>query len=262
MRWRRAQAHDDSDRISADLFAGFLISMLVFLVVVVLQTVEIRDLRRINDVFQHALQDVATTSAEFDFRDGRIVVRAQSLFRSGSFKIDQSEADLRFGAARTALVNVLESIKRNLGSVGGGLEATQYVEVRVIGHTDCQPFAENSAFDNMDLSALRGVALAKYLTAPCPGTPGVFECCADEAMPCPAERISRRIDPSVWTVLPSGRGSFEPRDLTVAQRVEYPSNCNDFSENELQSQRRVVIEIVPRIDKIMVENSRYATVAK
>jgi hypothetical protein len=256
MRWRRRSGAGEDDgfgRVTADLFAGFLLAVLMLLVTVVLQTIEIRELRRVNDIFQHALKGVATSSADFEVREGRIVVKAESLFKQSSYEIDHGDADRRFGAARSALVEVLETVAKDLRDAPGGLDASTYVEVRVVGHSDCQPFPPASDFDNMDLSALRGVALVKYLTQPCSGTDDQFVCCSDGSATCSGERPSKRIDPRKWTILPSGRGSYEPRDLSGPEAELYRTSCQAVNPDLLQRQRRVVIELVPRIDKLLIK---------
>lgn len=256
MRWaRRGRSGDDDSfgRVTADLFAGLVVALLMLLVAVVLQTIEIRELRRVNNIFQHALKGVATSSADFEVREGRIVVKAESLFKESSYEINHGDADRRFGAARSALVQVLETVAKDLRDAPGSLDASAYVEVRVVGHSDCQPFPARSDFDNMDLSALRGVALVKYLTQPCSGTADQFACCPDGTTKCTGERSSKRIDPRRWTILPSGRGSYEPRDLNEQESEQYRTACHELDHDLLQRQRRVVIELVPRIDKLLIK---------
>jgi hypothetical protein len=199
------------------------------------------------------LKGVAASSADFEVREGRIVVKSESLFKQNSYEIDQNDADRRFGAARTALVDVLETVARDLADSAGNVDAAVYVEVRVVGHSDCQPFPPNSDFDNMDLSALRGVALVKYLTQPCRGTTDQFVCCPDGTATCEGDRNSKRIDPHRWTILPSGRGSYEPRDLSEQEAQLYRTACQELDPDLLQRQRRVVIELVPRIDKLLIK---------
>ena len=57
-----------------------------------------------------------------------------------------------------------------------------------------------------------------------------------------------------WYVAPLGRSYLEPQGLSPEQKKHFNEiNCTThFEEDELKEQRRVVIQIVPRMDKLLV----------
>ncbi len=254
MRRRRRRSSEDGgfDRIAADLFAGFLVSVLLLLVIVVLQTVEIRELRRINSVFRRALDSVAEGSSAIELVDGRLVVLAESLFETGSWEINPDDLDAQFGQVRTDLANATERLDSDLDTRWRTTDATAFVEIRVLGHTDCRPYRAG-ILDNLDLSSLRAVALARYLTQSCVDDSKAYTCCSDGSSLCGADGPSKRLDPTKWVVLPVGRSALEPRELPPELTSEYPTNCADIDERFHERQRRVVVEIVPRLDRLLSE---------
>lgn len=254
-----------AERVAADLFAGFLISMILLLVVVFLQTIEIQKLRRVKQIFQKALDEIEDTSDQIESKDGKITVDAEALFESGRWVLDPVGTDQAFGGVRTALAQGIEQLDRDLEQTGYGTDSSDYVEVRVVGHADCQHLSRRvdreSTIDNLDLSGLRAASIARYLTEPCAVGPGTtadpeYECCPDGTLDCSTgARTSLRLDPSRWSVMPVSRSSWEPRDVPKRLSDQLPGGCDAWSPDQLQLQRRVVIEVVPRLDRLLGDDT-------
>ena len=277
MVWRRS--NESGERSLADLFAGVAIALLLILIALWLQAlhdaVEADERRREAEAYKERMQTMEAVQnifhvafealkgddaiIEVDSKKGEFSLKAEQVFAPGRWEFRPSRRDLEtFLATRNQLAEVLEHISRefseNALAKGEKLEAKDYLEVLIVGHTDCKLFKREDAglVDNWDLSVLRAAALARFFTEPC-ATPGTTLCCLDGGSECAPEQYSRRIDAAKWRVLPAGRGQYEPQ-RKVAD-IDFRTRCDGLGADEawLAEQRRVVIQIVPRLDRLAVK---------
>lgn len=164
---------------------------------------------------------------------------------------------MRFVRIRGHIAEILDEIDKGFeqSDVVDGATAREHVDVVVIGHTDCIPLGKHVLRDNWDLSTLRAVSLASFLTEEC-DAPGTYTCCPDGSLDCSPEDVTRRV-PATWRVIPAGRGETEPRPVDGQfERELWSQRCTkaDVPESIRQYQRRVVIQIIPRMDKFIVRS--------
>ncbi len=255
---------DPTAIVVGDLFSGLMMVMLLILIVVWLQAfveaMEIRRLREIRQIFADAFEAVGQGSAyiEVDRDRGEIILKAEQLFPSGDWAFSPDSDNLRaFVEARSTVAQVLDRVSD--GFERRDLNAEEFVELRVVGHTDCAPYVDSRSAlqDNLDLSVLRAAAVARFLTEPCAG--GDYACCPTGlGTSCDESARTRRVDPHRWQVLPVGRSYFEPRELKPEQREKFDEqHCAEAlkaGDLDLKRQRRVVIQIVPRLDRLLVRD--------
>lgn len=268
-------------RSIADVFAGFAVAVLMVLVVLWLQAMadayKIRKLKRIKRIVDDAFLPLVAAGDQdivIDKKLGIITVKAEKAFATGEWLfLPQKPVLQTFERTRSKLAGVLDRIEASFGEIDDlELDPRDYVEILIVGHTDCVAFQPRRRSkkhqrvelqDNWDLSVLRAAAIGRFLTEPCPadvaphgqaGNEGLrgagaaqFSCCEAGDASC----ADRRVDPR-WKVLPAGRSYFEPRTLPAG--LDPVSTCDKASVSKewLAQQRRVVIQLVPRIDKIMV----------
>jgi len=273
MRRRRRTETDASSHSIADLFAGVMIALLLILVMLWIQALadayEIHRLKRLQKIFTDAFTSVIPDDdehIEVDRKKGEITLKGTLPFGTGRFAFAPGSDRARFEHIRTRIARLLAEIDNGFreSKFTKGLDAHDYVEVLVIGHTDCVPFSGRELRHNWDLSAVRAVSLAEFLSEPC-DTPGQWRCCPDGSMNCDASELGDRVD-TEWRVLPAGRGEFEPRlpedggEVNQALRKPcreengFSGGVQAFSPDVLGRQRRVVIQIVPRMDKLIMRD--------
>ena len=241
-----------------------MVALVLILVMLWLQSLadvfEIRKLKRIQRIFDDAFAEAIKDDdldIEVDRKKGEITLKAKMLFSGGDWTFNPTrENRARFARVRTHIADVLDEIQEGFESsdVGREYEAREHVEVLVVGHTDCRPFRSGVLRTNWDLSTMRATSLASFLTEPC-DDPDVWTCCSDGSTDCEPEDLGRRVAPS-WRVLPAGRGQHEPRPgpdgAAPSEALSRPCTSSDFPRELLDEQRRVVIQIVPRLDKIIL----------
>lgn len=245
-----------------------MVALLLILVVIWLEAlqeaVQIRRLKRTQRIFKEAFAGVQSENDDImiDPVKGEIIMKAKGAFRTGVWDFQPSgEARTRFLSTRSTLSRVLKSIDKKFIDTEG-YSAVDYIEVLVVGHTDCIPFHANLGLnrtlrDNWDLSVLRAAALSRFFTEPC--SDGTFECCDDGSDQCEADRRGERIEPR-WRVLPAGRGPFEPtrlmNDVQIKQGECIFNSPSAEISKWLSEQRRVVVQIVPRMDKLLLQDMK------
>ncbi len=271
---RRRTGTDAGSHSIADLFAGVMIALLLILVMLWIQALadvyEIHRLKRLQKIFDDAFASVIRDDdqhIEVDRKRGEITLKGTLPFKTRAFAFTPAKHErARFEHTRTRIARLLAEIERGFeeSELTEDLDAREHVEILVIGHTDCVPFSGTELRHNWDLSAVRAVSLAEFLSEPC-DTPGLWRCCPDGSLNCDDSELGDRVDTG-WRVLPAGRGEFEPRrpvgggevdpDLRKPCREEngYSGGPRAFSRDELSRHRRVVIQIVPRMDKLIVRD--------
>lgn len=272
---RRRPATDASSNSIADLFAGVMIALLLILVMLWIQALadvyEIHRLKRLQRIFDDAFARVTSgheSDLEVDRKRGEITIKGDLLFDTGRFTFSPGPEDrAQFEHIRSRIAGLLAEIDRGFqeSEVAEGLDAREHVEILVIGHTDCVPFSGIELRDNWDLSAMRAVSLAAFLTEPC-DAPGRWMCCPDGSLDCDDRELGHRIDTG-WRVLPVGRGESDPRPAEPGAEIDpaLRKPCREvggrlngglpaFPAEVLDRQRRVVIQIVPRMDKLIVRD--------
>lgn len=282
MRRKRGTVLGDSS--IADLFAGFSIAVLLVLVVLWLEAAseaaKIRKLKLVKRIVDDAFGALAESGDQdivVDRERGIITVRAEKAFKPAEWQFRPEGATLEtFERTRTKLADVLARIDRSFRNSEieqlRALDARDFVDIVIVGHTDCVPFRVATGrrdqsgklialVDNWDLSVLRAAAIGRFLTEPCPG--GGFLCCQSGGLECDLDEMTARIDPR-WNVLPAGRSFFEPRGhapTDLSPLTECPSEARadlamsaaEALDQWMAHQRRVSLQIVPRMDKIMVK---------
>jgi hypothetical protein len=241
-----------------------MIATLLLLLVVWLHALyeaeQVKALRRMAKIFEQAFDRTITATDEdiiVDKQRGEITLKAEQLFTTGDWHFKPTEESRDdFVRIRSKIAALLEEIDRGFrGSRDAkGLDARDHVEVRVIGHTDCQAYlgSSGSIEDNLDLSVLRAAAVARFLTEPCRDKS--YRCCPDGSPNgCSVVDMSLRVSDE-WKVIPMGRSYYEPRQLKKQTERFTEENCGAFSTEELTNQRRVVIQIVPRLDKFVIRD--------
>lgn len=267
MKHGRRRPFDTSVSIS-DLFAGLAIALLLILVVLWLQALsdadDVRRVRKMAKIFDDAFKSLGKSDEDItvDLKRGEIILKAEQLFETGRWEFKPTlESKHVFVRTRTKIAAVLDDIEQgfNKSEVAGSSNPRDYVEIHIIGHTDCRTFffqfKDRKLADNWDLSVLRAAQIARFLTEPCDQADKHL-CCDGGGQTCAPSDKTRRLDPG-WRVLPAGRGPFEPR-LSAAEKKRYGDRlerCPKEEEELLQRQRRVVIQIVPRIDKFVVREA-------
>jgi|JI10StandDraft_1071094.scaffolds.fasta_scaffold736638_2 hypothetical protein len=254
---------DSPDRTMADLFAGMAVALLVVLVSLWLQALsdaqQIHKLKRLRNIFDSAFGHLGENDQDIqvDKKRGEITLRAEQAFESAEWTFSpQGEQQAVFERARTKLAAVLDDIERGFRDNPEAREydPKEHVEILVIGHTDCRRFhrPRDGLQDNWDLSVLRAAALARFFTEPCQG--GMSSCCPDGTQNCSLQDKGKRLGRD-WRVLPAGRSQYEPRVDAPGRAIPVDETC-DMSADEtwLAAQRRVVIQVVPRLDKLMVRD--------
>lgn len=265
---RRHSLGDASSSATADLFIGLMVAVLLILVALWLQTLadvyEIRRLKQIQSIFDQAFEAVIKADdpdLEVDRTRGEITLKADALFSSGRFTFRPGpESRVRFERVRGHIAEILDQIEHGFESSGlkelEGLKARDHVDVVVVGHTDCIPFGRGRELrDNWDLSTLRAVSLASFLTEECTAADDT-RCCSNGSQNCDDAQKTRRVATS-WRILPAGRGALEPRAVGAEFKPDLWSQaCTERTVPETirRYQRRVVIQIVPRMDKLIVRD--------
>lgn len=271
---RKRRRSGGSETSLADVFAGAMVASVLILVVMWLQAqadaYEVRKLRRMQRIFDQAFAALGESDEDIvvDKQKGEIRLRAETAFKAGdwTFAPDQPTRDA-FVRTRHKLATVLARLEAGFARVdddGQNLDARDHVEVLIVGHTDCKPFVRHfrrldwhgdakgqrmTLPDNWDLSVLRAAALARFFTRRCQD--GSFLCCPDGTQSCPEAERSARIDPR-WRILPAGRSQFEPRS-PAPDGSPALDECGQLDQpGWLSDQRRVTIQIVPRMDKFVV----------
>lgn len=272
---RKRHLSFSADTVIGDLFASAMLAVLLLLVIILVQSKyeaqkakdaeldadhkwqEVKVAREVADVYNESLRQIQHKPG-VNIENGRIVLATQHAFEVSQWEFRPTpEERPRFEEARRLLKQSLSDLDRDLMpsliDLPGKPPPSDFVEVHVVGHTDCQPYPEGSDFDNYDLSALRAAAVVKFLTE------------------------EGGIDGSHWTVLPAGRADLEPspevkgkscgdwcqsilsRDFVQSTPGAKGRSCADLTENEkaelkrmMETQRRITLEIVLRLDKIMV----------
>ncbi|MBU0551455.1 hypothetical protein KKF91_15620 [Myxococcota bacterium] len=279
MAWRNSP--EIADRSIADLFAGLSIALLLILVVLLIQalsdTVRANEDRRKAEEYKKKMQQMEAVQSIFqtafsslesdgeiisvDKNKGEITLGVQQIFAPGSWKFKPSSENYNtFVKARTKLADLLDDIDHQfkINEIARSLKmnAHDHVEILIVGHTDCKLFHRKNIglLDNWDLSTLRAAALARFFTEKC-DDPDNFFCCSNGKNDCPDLEKIKRVDPSKWRVLPAGRSQFEPRSPSPTP-LDYRVRCDGQGDEKwLQEQRRVVIQIVPRLDRVAVRVS-------
>lgn len=256
---------DAGSHAMADLFVGMMVAVLLILVALWLQTLadvyEIRKLKKLQKIFDDAFASVideGDPDIEIDPKKGEITLKADHLFPSGRYRfLPDQDSRKSFVRIRGHIAEILDEIDKGFeqSDVVDGATAAEHVDVVVIGHTDCIPLGKHVLRDNWDLSTVRAVSLANFLTEEC-DAPGTSVCCADGSLDCAPGEVSRRV-PSTWRVIPAGRGELDPRPVDgVLDKGLWSKPCTkaEVPESIRQYQRRVVIQIVPRMDKFIVRS--------
>jgi hypothetical protein len=264
MRLRRRADSGLAERAVSDLFAGFMIAMLLLLLVVWLHALfeaeQVKFLRRMANIFQEAFANTISDDDEdiiVDQDRGEIILKAEQLFPSGDWRFEPTPENLLvFVRIRSKIAGVLEEIDSGfeMSEDALGRDARDYVEVRVVGHTDCKPYRTSGGAieDNLDLSTLRAAAVARFLTEPC--LDGGYVCCLDGRQDsCSTDELTKRVSHE-WMLFPMGRSYYEPRELGERQSLYDENHCREFTKKQLQDQRRVVIQMVPRLDKFVIQD--------
>ena len=244
----------------ADVFAGTMVALLLLLLVVWLEALieanEIRKLRKMQQIFDTAFSTLTSTDPDIliDKDTGQITLKARQLFQSGKWTFAWDKDDrIRFERTRGKLAGLLHRIDQDFADspFRDEFSAQEHLEVRIIGHTDCESLsAEGWLQDNWDLAVLRAAALARYFTETCDD--GGLECCPDGSDRCEEGERSRRVNPR-WRVLPAGRGKYQPILHNKEEEGTY-EDCDASARELLERQRRVVIEIVPRTDMFILRD--------
>jgi len=242
-----------------------MVALLLVLIVVWLEALQeamqIRRLKRTQKIFTEAFSGIKNEDSDvyIDQERGEIVMKAKGAFETGIWVFNPNEETRnRFISTRATLSRILEKIELKFKKTEN-ISAIDHIEVLVVGHTDCVPFAKypskSTIKDNWDLSVLRATAIAKFFTEQC--NDNSFYCCDDGSQNCSEDKKRNRIDPH-WRILPAGRGPYEPtrkNDNIAIVNGECNIQSTSLEESEwLQEQRRVVVQIVPRLDKLMIQD--------
>ena len=251
---------------TADLFAGMMVALLLVLVILwlqaLLEAVQMRRVRETALIFEAAFAQLVEEKQEgvgVDDKTGEITLDEEVRFAPLEWKKVVSD-DQGLRDARTLIARVLLRIEEGFQNSEAAKEMhpEHYVEILVIGHADCRSVPGDFALrNNIDLSALRAATITEFLTRPCQGTDG-WVCCPDGDNSSCRSGCECSIA-SKWTVLPVGRGELEPRNHPDYPELEYPladlkKECSegDFPGPLLDFQRRVAVQIVPRMDKLLI----------
>ena len=236
MRRRRRESipEEEGHHVIGDLFAGFLIAVLLVLLVVLVQTLveaqQIRKLRKINEIVQRSINNI-TSNEYVKVESGEIILTEEMLFESARWNVQTHDTTKleKLVNARSELALLLDDVGKELSLEGRSLlEAhtpEDLLEVHVFGHTDCIPLqydipCKEFGFvgDNIDLSSLRAAAVVRFLTEPCMEPAGgvpMYSCCPPGLEECDSAVMHHSIDPMRWSVVPGGRSFWEPRNLPV-----------------------------------------------
>jgi hypothetical protein len=266
---QRYQKKDHTYQSVADLFSGLTIAILLILLVIWIEAlneaIQIRKLKNLQKMFETAFSeeiDRNSNDIEINTEKGEIVMKTQGAFEIGVWVFNpQNEILKSFLNTRHSLANILDKIEENFKKdfAENHLNAKDYVEILVVGHTDCIPFSKNlvdglKLEDNWDLSVLRATAIARFFSESC--MDGSFTCCEDHSQNCGSHNKQKRIDPRKWKLLPAGRGEYEPTQTQKLLEKINKKECPFQEKDWMALQRRVSIQIVLRTDKLLIQNMK------